>query len=75
MNAGFNPQENAKGLTIIHANPEDLWNIHILPGLLIRESIPSVSAARRMIIPMHGTARGVLGFKARQITHNIFRTL
>ena len=61
MNAGFNLQENAKDLTIIHANPEDLWNIRILPGLLIQESIPNVSAVPRMIIPIHGTAHGALG--------------
>ena len=61
MNAGFNLQENAKGLTIIRVNPEGLWNIRILPGLLIQESIPSVSAVRRMIIPMNGTAHGALG--------------
>jgi hypothetical protein len=58
MNAGFNPQENAKGLTITRVNPEGLWNIPILPGLLIQESIPSVSAVRRMIILIHGTAHG-----------------
>ena len=65
MNAGFNLQENAKGLTTIRVNQEGLWNIPILPGLLIQESIPSVSAVRRMIIPIHGTAHGALKLKPK----------